>query len=147
MRRIAAVVLTVAGTWAFTVGSAAAKPSSDAQKAFAVERTVVNQLVTGQAGKAWTHLVPAEQALISKTAYIACRSIMSIGTLQGFTLVDSYREQVMIPGTNVTTASIALVAHVTLASGPSQTFTAHLAKVGKSWRYMLAPAEFARCHA
>jgi hypothetical protein len=126
-------------------GSASAKPSSDAKKAFAVERTVINQLATGQAGPAWTHLVPAQQALVSRTAYINCRSASNALSVDNVRLVSSYREQIVIPGTSFTTDSVALVARVTLANGHGETVTAHLVKVRQSWRYVLQATEVMRC--
>jgi hypothetical protein len=116
-------------------GSSAGKPES----ADAFMRRITTEFSRGQAGRLWDSLVPAEQKVVSRARYLACRRNGGF-RLRSFKILESYPEAVDVE--NKQTPSTAVTVQVTSDDGVT-TATMHAVEVGGRWRWVLQPADLA----
>ncbi len=95
-------------------------------------------LADEQYGKAWRRLVPAQRTLIDRGTYVTCRAGGPDLEVDDFEVVDVYREQVTVPGTEVTMRSWAVTAKIAVRAGllrNETTETSHMFQVRGRWRW------------
>jgi hypothetical protein len=102
--------------------------------------------VNGQFGKVWDTLHPAQQALVSRGAYMDCQqSTTPAPTDVKVKVIDTFPEPVDIPGTDlVAVPATALTLEITYG-GSSVRRTVHLVDVDGQWRTLLTSESLAQC--
>lgn len=129
------VVLLVFIAVATGCGSSGSKTES----ADAFMRRITTEFSRGQAGRLWDSLVPAEQRVVSRSRYLACRQNGGF-RLRTFKVLDTYSENVDVE--NKQTPSTAVTVQVTSDDGVT-TATMHAVKIGGHWHWLLQPADLA----
>ena len=112
---------------------------SKSQSASAFVRQVTQEFSRGQAGRLWDELHPADQAVVTRSRYIACQSNEGFG-LRKFRVLETYSENIEVGGKS--TESTAVSVQVTSDDGIT-TATLHAVPVAGAWRWVLQPAEYA----
>lgn len=112
---------------------------SKSQSASAFVRRVTQEFSRGQAGRLWDELHPADQAVVTRSRYIACQSNEGFG-LRKFRVLETYSENITVAGKS--TESTAVSVQVTSDDGIT-TATLHAVPVAGTWRWVLQPAEYA----
>jgi hypothetical protein len=115
-------------------GTAAGK-----QGAVAFIRDVTKQFSLGQSGRLWDTLHPADQAVVSRTRYMACQSNSGFD-LKQLKVLDAFADPISIAGK--TTAATAISVRTTSDDGVT-TATVHAVLVNGGWRWVLSPADYA----
>ena len=94
------------------------------------------------------YLHPAQQAVVTKNQYDACqRETDTTGTVEivDFAVVETYPEEIGIPGTDLTNAeSLAVTYRFEVSDGDetvSATTTSHLFDVDGQWRTAMTPEQ------
>jgi hypothetical protein len=95
----------------------------------------INRAVYGQWGREWSTLHPAEQKIVSRDAYMTCRSDDAIPAMTDITVVDKYKESISIP--SVGSISATAVTVKLKMEGSEQAFTVHAVAVNGNWRWTL----------
>ena len=126
---IAAGVLVVAGCGG----------NSKAQSASDFVRQVTSEFSRGQAGRLWDQLHPADQAVVTRSRFIACQSNQGFG-LRRFQVLETYEETVPVGGKNAESTAVSV--QVTSDDGVT-TATLHAVRVNGEWRWILRPADHA----
>ena len=132
MRTVAAFGVAVV----LLAGCGASSPRSDSAAAF-VKRVTV-EFSRGQAGPLWSQLIPSEQRLVPRTAYVACAG--NGFRLHGFKVLDSYDEPVSVLTRQLPSTAVSV--QVTSDDGIT-TATVHAVKVGGRWRWILSRTDMA----
>ena len=105
----------------------------------------MQQLSRGQMGRQWDDLHPAQQALIPRDHFVQCGGIEV--NIDGTKVIETYEEEVLIPGTDQRVQSTAVTVEMTFSSGEAkrtQTQTFHEILVDDEWRWIVAdPAAYA----
>jgi hypothetical protein len=109
---------------------------TDSAPAF-IKRVTV-QFSRGQAARLWDELVPAEQAVVSRNAYVSCAR--NGFRLRTFKVLEQYDEPVQVLGKR--TPATALSVQVVSDDGVT-TATIHAVRVDGRWRWILSPSELA----
>jgi hypothetical protein len=109
------------------------------QSAAAFIRTVTTQFSLGQSGRLWDTLHPADQAVVSRTRYMACQSNSGFD-LKKLNVLDSYADPIEIAGK--TTPATAVSVRTTSDDGVT-TATVHAVLLQGKWRWVLSPADYA----
>ncbi len=115
----------------------AAAPKAESADAFMQRLTT--EFSRGQAGRLWDSLVPAEQRIVGRARYLACRRNGGF-RLRSFKVLDTYSEAVDVEGRR--TPSTAVTVQVTSDDGVT-TATMHAIQIGGRWHWMLQPADLA----
>jgi len=113
--------------------------SSRTESAAAFMRRITTEFSRGQAGRLWNDLVPAEQAIVTRTRYLACRRNGGF-RLRSFKVLETYDENVAVGGKE--TPSTAVTVQVTSDDGVT-TATMHAISVGGRWRWVMQPSDLA----
>ncbi len=114
-------------------GHSAGRPT-----AAAFLRQVTTEFSRGQAGRLWDDLVPAEQAVVSRSAYVSCAR--NGFRMKQFKVLDEYREPVSVLSRQMDATAVTV--QVTSDDGVT-TATMHAVQVGGRWRWILARADLA----
>lgn len=142
MRRTSFLV-TVLVTLLVALGGAPILADAEDDAAAAFKRQL-RYFSDGQFGRLYTFLHPAQKGLVAKADYLRCAENLPAIDVLRIRVLDTYREKVDIPGTDLVVKSIAITARIT-ARGPvgeeSDTDTSHVVKVGKTWRWVLNDAD------
>jgi hypothetical protein len=93
----------------------------------------------GQSGRLWDELHPADQALVTRAAFVACEHNDGFN-LKSFKVLESYDEPIDVNGK--TSPSTAVSVRATSEDGET-TATMHAVSVGGTWRWILQPADAA----
>ena len=120
-------------------GSSGGGSGTSSQSAADFVRQVTTQFSRGQSGPLWDTLHPADQAVVSRTRYMACQSNEGFG-LTKVKVLQTYADSIDVAGKS--TPSTAVSVKVTADDGTT-TATMHAVKVNGTWRWILSPAEFA----
>jgi len=102
-------------------------------------RHVTTQFSLAQYGPLWGTLHPADQAIVTRSRYMACQSAVGF-ELRKLKVLDTYADTVYVAGK--ATASTAVSIRATSDDGVT-TATMHAIKVGSGWRWMLSPRDLA----
>jgi hypothetical protein len=125
--------------------SASTSPApTSGESAESALRRQFDELNKGQFGKEWDELHPAQQAIISREHYIECGAKANLPTVDSADVIETYQEDVTIPGTSVKASSIALTVKLELSLGllkNEATDTYHEVQVDGVWRWALAAPE------
>ncbi len=138
---LVAVCSAVAVTFAAGCGNGSSSKgnSTQAQSASNFVSRVTSEFSRGQAGRLWDELHPAEQAVVTRTRFIACQKNEGF-RLQKFKVLESYTETVDVAGSPE--PSTAVTVQVTSDDGIT-TATLHAVRVAGTWRWILQPSDFA----
>jgi hypothetical protein len=138
MKRIVIAALAVLAFGILAAPAGAAQPNTPSAAAAAL-KAQLKLASTGQFGKLWKQMHPAEQAVMPQAVYITCASKTSNGLqIDNVEVVSTHKEPVVIPGTQVTAPSTAITVKISASQGPlnrSQTTTFHEFYVKKQWRF------------
>jgi hypothetical protein len=93
----------------------------------------IGWLTSGQYGRAWDQMHPAQQALMSREQYARCAGARSIPDFE-VTLKEIYDEEVQIPGTEEKVMSKAVTVELRYG-GSRDTDTFHEFLVDGQWRW------------
>ncbi|MFI5054376.1 MAG: hypothetical protein ACHQDE_08440 [Acidimicrobiia bacterium] len=129
---VVAAVLTGCG------GSGGGGTAGGRQSAGDFIRQVTTQFSLGQTGPLWDTLHPADQAIVSRTRYMACHTSSGF-ELQKFKVLQTYADTVDVAGK--VTHSTAVSVRVTADDGVT-TATMHAVKLNGKWRWILSPADY-----
>jgi hypothetical protein len=129
---VVAAVLTGCG------GSGGGGTAGGQQSAGDFIRQVTTQFSLGQTGPLWDTLHPADQAIVSRTRYMACHTSSGF-ELQKFKVLQTYADTVDVAGK--ATPSTAVSVRVTADDGVT-TATMHAVKLNGKWRWILSPADY-----
>jgi hypothetical protein len=120
-------------------GGAGSPAATGGQSAAAFIRGVTTQFSLGQSGRLWDTLHPADQAVVSRTRYMACQSNSGFD-LKKIKVLDSYADPIDIAGK--TTPATAVSVRTTADDGVT-TATVHAVLLQGKWRWVLSPADYA----
>jgi hypothetical protein len=148
IRRGVVVVAVILLASVMFTGLARAAPDTDA--AVKAMRTQIAEMFAGQYGLAWKALHPAQQALLPRDEFMHCAAAnaeaASSVVFDDVEVLKTYREPVLIPGTDVHAKSVAITIRITAHSGllkDEDVSTGHYIRVGKRWTWILRdPSEF-----
>lgn len=135
MTRLLAAVVLVTALLAAGCGGGGSKTESPS----AFVRRVTQEFSRGQAGRLWDELHPADQAVVTRSRFIACQSNEGFG-LRKFKVLETYSETIPVGGKD--TESTAVSVQVTSDDGIT-TATLHAVPVGGAWRWVLQPSDYA----
>lgn len=139
MRRVLTALAPVVIACTIVLAPIAGVAASSKDQAGESLRAQFELLLTGQAGRLYKLLHPAQQAIIDRDEYIRCASTQVAGLeLKGFEVQDVYKQRVTIPGTNVNAKGYAVVVRSTVSNGlmeQTDTDTFHEFKTPKGWRF------------
>lgn len=116
-------------------------PSHGASAAAFIEHVTV-EFARGQAGPLWDELVPSEQALVTRSAYVACAH--NGFRLRTFKVLQQYDEPVSVLTRQMPSTAVSV--QVTSDDGIT-TATMHAVRVEGRWRWVLSRAELAALRA
>ncbi len=132
--QLAAGVVVVAAA-----GALAGCGSSGGESAPAFAKRITTEFSRGQAGRLWTSLLPAQQAIVTKSRFLTCQGNQGFG-LRTIKVLDSYGESVNVEGRNDESTAVTL--QVTSDDGRT-TATMHTIRTGTGWHWILSAAQMA----
>lgn len=138
MKRGLSILIIAFALVAFVAVPAQAKQPNTPEAAANALKQQLQLAATGQYGKLYGQMHPAEKAIMPQAVYITCASKSSGITLEKVEVVGTHREPVVIPGTNVTAPSTAITVKLTAKRGlveQTQTATLHEFYVKGRWLY------------
>jgi hypothetical protein len=101
-------------------------------------KRVTTEFSRGQAGRLWSELVPAEQAVVPRGLYVGCAP--NGFRLRSFRVLEHYSEPVAVLARQM--PATAVTVQVTSDDGVT-TATMHAVDVGGAWHWVLSPRELA----
>ncbi len=113
-------------------GSGSESPSSFVKR-------VTLEFSRGQSGRLWDELHPAEQALVTRSRFMACEQNEGFG-LKNVKVLETYRETITVAGKAMPSTAVSV--RVTADDGIT-TATLHAVEVDGKWRWVLQPSELA----
>jgi hypothetical protein len=131
--RFIAVVATLA------VAAGCGGSSGHGESAPAFMKRITTEFARGQSGRLWNDLVPAEQRIVPRDRYVACRRNMGF-RLRSFRVLETYDEPVGVEGRSLPSTAVSV--QVVSDDGVT-TATMHAVRVAGHWRWVLAPADLA----
>lgn len=96
--------------------------------------------LAGQWGPDWDNLLPAQQAVVTRDAFLTCNAEKQ-NPAAGVKVKDTYIESIDVPEIG-TTETTAVTLHLTIDSREQDT-TMHVVKVGDAWHWILSPDDIA----
>jgi hypothetical protein len=150
MRRWATLTLVVAVlcTFAADPTSALAKPSAkDVASATAFMRKIVELKAEGRQGAAYDLVFPAQKALVTRAAYIACQPNGGV-TIEGFEVKQVSAETAQIPGTDTKVKTLFITVAITASQGAAKetsTATFHAIRMKRGWAWAMSQSDVDRC--
>ena len=132
-------LLALAGAALVVALAAGCGGGSSTQSASDFVRRVTTEFSRGQSGRLWDELHPADQAVVTRTRFIACERNEGFG-LRKFKVLETYPETVEVAGKK--TSSTAVSVQVTSDDGIT-TATLHAVPVDGTWRWTLPAADYA----
>jgi hypothetical protein len=134
---LAALVTIVAVLRARSGDSDSTPPAVGLQDPSAALQEILGLSASGQFGRHYDRLHPAQQAIISRDDYIDCANRVRIGKPQlgrvEIEVTDTYSDTVRVPGTDQRADATALVVNMR-AEDQQETMTMYLALVDSAWR-------------
>lgn len=116
-------------------GGTAAQRQERAADAFVKKITV--EFARGQSGRLWDSLIPSDQRIVSRARFVTCQA----GTgwnLKSLKVLDTYDDSVAVGSKNVSATAVSVRA---TSDDGITTATMHAVLVGRSWRWVLQPAD------
>lgn len=116
-------------------------PSAGGQSAGDYVTKLLGYVDKGQWGPEWDSLHPAQQALVSRDAYITCATKKTVPNVSAVKVLETYSEDVAIPGTSTRAASTAVTVEYTASlAGRKDTAKAtfHVFVIDGHWRWVLS---------
>ncbi|HEY6960529.1 MAG TPA: hypothetical protein VI408_01430 [Gaiellaceae bacterium] len=108
------------------------------ESATAFLHRVTVEFSRAQSGRLYDDLVPAQQAVVSRNAYVGCAR--NGFRLKSFKVLDSYDEAVQVLGRNMPSTAVS----VQVSSDDGVTIaTLHALRVAGRWRWLLPPRDLA----
>ena len=129
--------LALAGA-ALVVALAAGCGGSSTQSASDFVRRITTEFSRGQSGRLWDELHPADQAVVTRTRFIACERNEGFG-LRKFKVLETYPETVEVAGKKMSSTAVSV--QVTSDDGIT-TATLHAVPVDGTWRWTLPAADY-----
>jgi hypothetical protein len=111
--------------------------SGGTESARAFVQRITTEFSRGQSGRLWDELVPADQAVVSRTRYTACQGNEGF-VLKAVKVLDSYSEPVDVDGASERSDAVTL--QVTSDTGVT-TATIHAVPIGGHWHWILSSAD------
>lgn len=136
MRRCPFALLLVIGVVVASAGCGGGSTKSESAAAFMKRLTV--EFSRGQAGRLWDELVPAEQAIVPRSTYVACGR--NGFRLRSFKVLEQYDERVPVLKNELPSTAVSV--QVVSDDGVT-TATMHAVKVDGSWRWVLSRSDLA----
>lgn len=138
------IIIAATAFVAFTAGcgsspSATSSPTSShsvtQQNAGDFAKEYIERAELGQWGREWSTLHPAEQKIVSRDAFMSCRSDDAIPAMTDITVVDEYKEPVEVVGLgDVPSTAVTIKLKM---EGDEQSFTVHAIAVNGSWHWVM----------
>ena len=132
-----------------SIAIAEAKPSSkEIASAAAFLRNVAEMRATGQAGRSYEFLVPAQRAVVDRATFVASCSTNGGVQISDWHVKDAYAETALVPGTSVRVKTIAVTIEYTASQGvlkQTTTVTAHAIKMKHGWSWAMSQKQFDAC--
>jgi hypothetical protein len=109
-------------------------------------RDVLHLRASRPYGKLWSKLHPAQQVFVTRTRFIACETQKdkALGTalrLVGFTVIRTYPERILIPGTQQKAQSTGVRYRYTMKAGNDAigpiTDSSHAVRVNGRWTWLV----------
>ncbi len=129
-------------------------PAGEAQASSAgtFVRNVLQLRVSRQYARLWSRLHPTQKVFVNKKRFIACekRKDAALGAvlkLVAFTVLRTYPERILIPGTKQTTSSTGVRYRYRMRAGTEDvgpiTDSSHAVRVNARWTWLVSPKDAA----
>jgi len=141
------VIKTVTGANSrATTQAAATAPSRPVESPVAFAKRLEQERFSSQWGLVWMSLYSDDQAVISRTDYVACKQRQYADEPSNLSAVSSkqvYDEPLKVHGTTIHTKAVTLHDEWTYAGGrQEESFTEHVANIDDHWKWILADKEY-----
>lgn len=137
---VALVVSAATGCGSSGSGSGGGSGSnSKGQSAASFISEVITQFSRGQSGPLWDTLHPADQAVVSRSRYMACQRNEGFG-LSKIKVLQTYPDTVNVGDSPKSSTAVSI--RVSADDGIT-TATMHAVKANGKWRWMLSPTDYA----
>ena len=136
---VAFVAALSAGCGGSSSPSGTGGAATSGQSAATFIRGVTTQFSLGQSGRLWDTLHPADQAVVSRTRYMACQSNSGFD-LKQLKVLDTFADPISIAGKTMSATAISVR---TTSDDGVTTATVHAVRVQGNWRWVLSPADYA----
>jgi hypothetical protein len=90
----------------------------------------------GQWGRSWDNLHPAHQEIVDRDDYITCAQRNESYDIDGVRAVETFEEPVGLPGTSITTDSVAVTVEIK-AGEVTDRRTSHFVEIDGRWAWIL----------
>ncbi len=137
LSRGAASVLLIVTLVTACGGTGSSGTTGGKESASAFIQRVTTQFSRGQSERLWSELYPADQAIVSRSRYLACQGNEGF-RLTGMKVLETYPESVDVAG--APEKAEAVTVQVTSDNGVT-TATVHAVKAGSTWHWILSPAD------
>jgi hypothetical protein len=144
MRLIAVLAVVFLLGCSGAADSASEPPSGTQTPEEALESFLAAQ-ASGQYGKVWDQLHPAQKKLVTRQQYEECGRRMPTFVFDHYEAQEPYRETVTIPGTSEEVEAEA-VTYRALVDGEPYTSTNHMVQVDGAWVGYLSTDTLNACH-
>ena len=118
-------------------------PDSDSAEGAALRQW--DYIKKSQFGRSWEELHPAQQELIDRNDFMRCAEEASDESLVAFSdleILETYEEDIPVPGTDLTVPSVAVTVEITnTILGITGADTLHEIDVDGEWRWILSEPE------
>jgi hypothetical protein len=113
--------------------------SSNGESATAFVKRTTTEFSRGQSSRLWSDLAPAEQAVVPRARFLACRRNTGF-RLRSFKVLEQFDESFTMLSRSVPSTAVSV--QVTSDDGVT-TATVHAIHVDGRWRWVLQPADLA----
>ena len=133
---------------------AARVPAGEAQASPAgtFVRSVLQLRVSRQYARLWSRLHPTQKVFVNKKRFVACEkrkdaALGAVHKLVAFTVLRTYPERILIPGTKQPTRSTGVRYRYRLKAGNEDvgpiTDSSHAVRVNARWTWLVSPKDAA----
>ena len=133
---------------------AARVPAGEAQASSAgtFVRNVLQLRVSRQYARLWSRLHPTQKVFVKKKRFVACEkrkdaALGAVHKLVAFTVLRTYPERILIPGTKQPTRSTGVRYRYRLKAGNEDvgpiTDSSHAVRVNARWTWLVSPKDAA----
>jgi len=96
----------------------------------------LRELTSGQFGREWDELHPAQQQSVGRSQWERCAAAVYLPELKGVTVLETYADPIDVPDVPEKT-SMAVTVRMDTSAG-QETTTFHEVAVGGQWRWVLS---------